>query len=252
MKDEPVNIGVDELMAYADGELSADMRTRVEAYLAQNEAARGQVEAYRQQRAALHDAYDEVLTEAVPRRLLPAARPRRWLSSAAAAVLLLAVGAVAGWFARDYATPSREVRTFAQRAVSAHAVYLPEVRHPVEVLAEEPHLVAWLSKRLGTTLKAPLLSEFGFRLVGGRLLPAESGRPAAQFMYEDQQGQRLTLYVSSVGGEAGDTAFRYAKERNVDVFYWVDRNWGYALSGAVGRERMLEFSNAIYKQLNPS
>ena len=242
----------DELMAYADGQLPAEAITRVEMFIAENDAARAEVDAYRLQNQFLHAAYDKVLDERVPRRLLRPTVSITRMRLAAAACLLLISGATIGWYARDVASPSREERTFAQRALAAHVVYLPEVRHPVEVPAtEEAHLVAWLSKRLGTSVQAPVLAEFGYRLVGGRLLPGESGRPAAQFMYEDPQGQRLTLYVSGVEGDPTDTAFRYAKERNLDVFYWVDRKWGYALSGAVGRERMLELSNAIYRQLTP-
>lgn len=65
----------------------------------------------------------------------------------------------------------------------------------MEVAADqEAHLVAWLSKRLGTPLKVPRLDTLGFGLVGGRLLPGDQG-PVAQFMYQDGQGQRLTLYV---------------------------------------------------------
>lgn len=60
----------------------------------------------------------------------------------------------------------------------ARAVYSPEVRHPVEVWAlQEDHLVAWLSKRLDTTLKCPSLAELGYELVGVRLLSGEMGCP---------------------------------------------------------------------------
>ena len=77
----------------------------------------------------------------------------------------------------------------------AHAVYTPEVRHPVEVHADqEAHLTAWLSKRLGAPLKPPALADAGYQLVGGRLLPGATGS-VAQFMYEDASHQRLTLYV---------------------------------------------------------
>ena len=45
---------------------------------------------------------------------------------------------------------------FARQAAVAHAVYAPEVRHPVEVsAAQQEHLVQWLSKRLGRPLKIP-------------------------------------------------------------------------------------------------
>ena len=80
----------------------------------------------------------------------------------------------------------------ARQAAIAHAVYAPEVRHPVEVPAtEEQHLVAWLSKRLGTGLKAPKLAPLGYELVGGRLLSGSNG-PVAHFMYQDTRGIRLT------------------------------------------------------------
>ena len=77
-----------------------------------------------------------------------------------------------------------------------------EVRHPVEVDAgQEAHLVQWLSKGLGRQLTVPDLGATGFRLIGGRLLSAED-RPAAQFMYETDGGERLSLYLrSGVGGE---------------------------------------------------
>src|SRR5260221_14017561 len=96
-------------------------------------------------------------------------------------------------------------------AATAHAVYSPEVRHPVEVTADdEQHLVNWLSKRLGTTLKAPKLGPGGYDLVGGRLLSGPQG-PVAHFMYQVARGQRLTLYVSQQNGEPRATAFRFSQ-----------------------------------------
>jgi anti-sigma factor RsiW len=130
-------------------------------------------------------------------------------------------------------------------------VYSPEVRHPVEVGADqEAHLVAWLSKRLGTPLKVPHLGDLGYSLVGGRLLPGERG-PVAQFMYQDGKGQRLTLYVRVNPDDSGETAFRFAQEHGVGVFYWLDRKLGYALSGEVEKNELLRIATAVYRQLNP-
>jgi len=82
-------------------------------------------------------------------------------------------------------------------AIAAHRTYSVEVRHPVEVDAgQEAHIVQWLSKRLGHQLIVPDLTVAGFRLMGGRLLPAEDG-PAAQFMYENGTGERLTSAAAS-------------------------------------------------------
>jgi anti-sigma factor RsiW len=140
----------------------------------------------------------------------------------------------------------------------AHVTYSPEVRHPVEVGADqETHLVAWLSKRLGTNVRVPKLDGSGFSLVGGRLLPGEARpatgpAPVAQFMYQTPNGRRLTLYVRTEATTNRETAFRYALEGNVGVFYWIDRNVGYALSSAdLNREELLAVANSVYKQLNP-
>ncbi len=86
-------------------------------------------------------------------------------------------------------------------------------------------------------MRAPKLDTIGYSLVGGRLLPGDNG-PVAHFMYQTEKGRRITLYVRTEAAENRETAFRYASEGNVNVFYWIDRKLGYALSSAdlgVGR-----------------
>ena len=108
----------------------------------------------------------------------------------------------------------------------------------------------WLSKRLGTKLKAPQLGALGYDLVGGRLLSGPNG-PVAHFMFQDARGTRLTLYVSTQRAEIQETAFRFSKEDQVSVFYWIDGHNGYALSGEIPRRQLLGIADAVYKQLNP-
>jgi anti-sigma factor RsiW len=206
----------------------------------------------------LHQLYDPVLDEPVPERLR--ARRGGWRVAALAAgwvVVGLAAGGLAGWNLhawRASAPAQAEVPGFVKRAAVAHAVYSPEVRHPVEVGADqEQHLVAWLSKRLGAPLRAPKLESvgLGYALVGGRLLPGENG-PVAHFMYQCKEGKRLTLYVRNNAVGNNETAFRYAAEGNVKVFYWIDRKLGYAISSAdISREDLLAVADAVYRQLNP-
>jgi anti-sigma factor RsiW len=185
-------------------------------------------------------------------------RRPRWHAAAIAAVWIaigLGAGIILGWqlHALRVGVPSAaEVPGFVKRAAVAHAVYSPEVRHPVEVGADqEQHLVAWLSKRLGAPLRAPKLDTIGFSLVGGRLLPGDSG-PVAHFMYQTEKGRRITLYVRTETAENRETAFRYSAEGNVKVFYWIDRKLAYALSSAdVGKDDLLKVANVVYQQLNP-
>ena len=131
----------------------------------------------------------------------------------------------------------------------AHAVFSPDVRRPVEIRAEqEDQLVTWLSKRLGTPVRPPKLGALGYELIGGRLLPGGSG-PVAQFMYHDVAGQRLTLYVSTENTRNRDTAFRFAQEGPINVFYWVNGQFGYALSAGIAKDDLARVATAVYEQL---
>ena len=245
-----------EVHAWLDGELPAERRAAVEAYLAAHPDDAVRAEAYRRNDRALAVRFDPVLSEAVPPRLAAAAAPRARLGGAfayAAAIGWLLLGGFAGWHLHGMtgSDAAGGAPAWAKRAAVAHVVYSPEVRHPVEVPADqETHLVNWLSKRLGTRLKIPRLDGLGYSLVGGRLLPGDQG-PVAQFMYQDGHGVRLTLYVRTDRDNNRETAFRFAREGNVRQFYWIDRGLGYALSGEIGKEDLLAVATAVYQHLNP-
>lgn len=253
--DQPVTDA--ELQAYADDGLPAADRLRVEAWLLKNPDAAAKVAAWQDQAEALRQHFAPGLDEPVPAAMAALfTRPKRGeillrQGLRIAAVLCIALlGAAAGWWGRGHVMPPVQVAALPQEATRAHLVYSREVLHPVEVTAkEEQHLVAWLSKRLGTALRVPSLTAQGYALVGGRLLPASSGNhAAAQFMYENRQGQRLTLYVRT--GETGDdTAFRFSGDGAAAAFYWVDGGFGYALAGETGREALLPVARSVYESL---
>jgi anti-sigma factor RsiW len=242
-----------ELHAYVDGVLPPSRRAEVEAHLAAHPEDAERIAAYRGQNAALAERYAALLREPPPRYLARRrARARGAVRRAAAAAGWMALGGALGWYAHSFdAEPRREAAAWARRAAVAHAVYSPEVRHPVEVGADQQaHLAAWLSKRLGAPLKIPQLDALGYALVGGRLLPGERG-PVAYFMYQDAKGQRLTLYVRTNPDAARETAFRFAQEHGIGVFYWLDQRLGYALSGELDKAELLRVATAIHRQLNP-
>ena len=133
------------------------------------------------------------------------------------------------------------------RAASAHQVYVVEVKHPVEVGGDqEAALNGWLSKRIGERIAAPDLTRFGFRLVGGRLLPA-AGRPAAQFMYERADGQRITCYMIA-NAEGADSAFRVQEVSGTTALYWLEGPLGYAMVGDADRDEMVRMARAVYEE----
>ncbi|HHB81479.1 MAG TPA: anti-sigma factor [Aliiroseovarius sp.] len=132
--------------------------------------------------------------------------------------------------------------------MNAHLSYAAEVRHPVEVgAAEEAHLVGWLSKRLGVNLSAPDLSAEGYHLVGGRLLPAGEG-PAAQFMYEDEAGKRITVFATT-GTPGTLAAFQFEERGDVAGVYWQDEQLRYAVIGALPRDALSGIATEVYRQL---
>ncbi len=239
----------DELHAWVDGQLDAGQRAALEERLAHDEEAARRAAGYRQMNAALQALYDPVLEEPVPERLLR--RPVPW-SVYAKAASLLAIGVALGWYSHSWLpSPAAQAFSLPRQAAMAYAVYSPEVRHPVEVGADDQdHLVRWLSKRLGTDLKCPKLDAFGYSLVGGRLLAGPNG-PVAQFMFQDGKGSRLTLYISGQRGDSEETAFRFSQENHISVFYWIEGKYGYALSGEIGRQQLLGMADAVYRQLNP-
>ena len=246
-----------ELQAYADDRVDPERKATIDRWLAEHPEEAERIEAYRKLGAELRARYDPVLEERVPARLTrPAGAHRRWRPVAMAALWLMlgvAIGGITGWQLHDWRTPpplaTDAAAVMARRAAVAHATYSPEVRHPVEVGADqEQHLVTWLSKRLGTKVRVPRLDEAGMSLVGGRLLPGDSG-PVAQFMYQTPAGRRITLYVRAEARGQRESAFRYARESNVGVFYWADRECGYALASAdMTREELLRIATLVYKQ----
>jgi anti-sigma factor RsiW len=244
-----------DLHAYVDGRLARERLAAVEEALARDAALAQRVADYRAQNAGLHDMLDPWLNEAIPSRLLAAAtqpanvRSRRWWPALAAAASLV-VGVALGWFARDVllergGTPT----TFARQAVFAHVIYAADARRPVEVQASEAQsLVNWLTKRVGQPAHAPDLSSMGFQLVGGRLV-AGNEKPAALLMYENADRQRLTLQWRKLPPGNEETAFRYAVENGVGVFYWIDDDCAYAIVGRVDRGQLLAAARVVYGQL---
>jgi anti-sigma factor RsiW len=240
-----------DLMAHVDGRLAPARAAEVEAWLAEHPDEAARVAALRQDRDALRAAYGPIAAEPLPARLVAAAERAAapaWRRVAAAALIFVlggAVGWAGGYFIHGQEPERRDV---VRAAIGAHRVFIPEVRHPVEVTAsEEAHLVAWLSKKLGHKLRAPDLTPHGFRLVGGRLL-SDNGRPAALFMYENASGLRITIHCVAEPGE-GETAFRYREIDGVAAFYWIDEKLAYAVIGKLQREKLLEIARAAYTAL---
>jgi anti-sigma factor RsiW len=250
MIDRDQIVGEDELNAYVDGELPADRRATVEAWLATHPDDAAKVAAWRKQAELIRERYGAVADETPPQRFNVNRLTRRSygaIAAAAAVVAAFVAGGVLGWTVRgvDAASPS-DLTRFTADALDAYRLYVVEVRHPVEVPGDQrPHLDAWLSKRVGSPLRAPELDKIGLKLVGGRLLPGPTG-PTAFFMYETPSGERFTLYCGRTDDR--DTALRYTTGPQNAAYYWVDGDLAYVLSGPAEQDKLHAIAQAAYDQ----
>ncbi|MSP48306.1 MAG: anti-sigma factor [Alphaproteobacteria bacterium] len=249
----PMRPSETEFNAYVDGELGPEAQAAVERHLgAEAEDAR-RIADYRAIGEALRALYDPILVEPIPARLVAATERRRsaafaWAMRIAAALVLLVAGGVGGWLLRQSVSGSDAFQVaFTRHAIEAHRLYSVEVRHPVEVAAdEEAHMATWLSRRLGRPIKPPPLAGAGFNLVGGRLLPA-ADKPAAQFMYENAGGQRLTLYFAVAAG-GGDASYHYYQDGGTQALFWYIDGFACALTGEFQQQDLIAFAREIYRQ----
>ncbi|ALP61475.1 MULTISPECIES: anti-sigma factor family protein [Paraburkholderia] len=271
MSDQQTPISEEDIHAYVDGTLSDERREEVERAIELNPALAARVSDYFSLNNMFHERYDRVLNEPVPARLrMP--QKRRWLSAAnwpqfagMAAALVLGIGIGVGTnIGKDVAAPSAVTSSgmsntrpvsadasevFARKAALAHVVYMPSVNRPEQIGQDhEQDFVQYLANKLGTDVHPPMLTKSGFELAGGRILPGDDG-PVAQFMYHNANGERVTLCISHRKVNANTTAFKLYQEGPVNVFYWVDGDFGYAVSGGIDRKVMLQIAHDVYAQL---
>ncbi len=254
-----------ELNALVDGELDAGRQAEIEAWLADNPEAAQRVARYRAQNAGLHALYDDILNEDLPPRVLSAMSPRprgvpAW-AAMAAAIALFVVGAAVGWFVRGDLQPESQGVVVASgplidtqelmvRASMAHVVsHSDELRVP-----EGGRMAAmgdYIADRMGKPVRVPSLDSFGYRLMGGRVLPDTDG-PAAQFVFADEDGKKVSLYVRSE--QAPGVDITYALADDLSMFYWNDAQRSYALvtrlDDEAGRTALLNAAKAVYSQFS--
>ncbi|NTB97758.1 anti-sigma factor [Agrobacterium tumefaciens] len=248
-----------DLISYVDGQLEDRRRDTVRAHLASNPADARKVAMWQQQNATLTALYGPLDTDALPERLDVYRIERRlrsqradWRNMAAASILILAIGLAGGWFGRGLVSQVTEsAHSIVADAAQAHRLFASEVLHPVEIRADAENassLPKWISKRLDRKLNIPDLTRHGLSLVGGRVLPSSEGA-AAQLMYEDKSGQRVTLYIVAAA-DSSDTAMRRSSVGSLEAISWDDETIRCALVGNLPSDRMDAIAKDTYQQLS--
>jgi len=240
-----------------DGELPLDEHAAYQAWLDANPDMKARSQRYAADNAALGSLFAAVLDEPVPTRLAAVVAgdtPARkaspaWWRMAAAAVLVMAVGIGGFWLGASLpgTTPDADDR-MAEQAIAAHLTFAGDKNRPVEVDGSNPdYLTGWLSKRTGLKLVAPDLSNNGFELLGGRLVPA-GGNTAALMLYADAEGNRISVYVIAEGGERSKGTFTLASG-GPEAIYWEDEGYGCVIVGTLPAQQLGVVARDAYKQL---
>ena len=250
------------LQAYLDGELDPGCAAEIEAWLSAHPKAAARVEAWRRNDHLLRAALDPALDEPIPPALNAALFRRRplrdgawrgWAVRAAAAVILIALGASGGWLARERIASTSDAEppttALAVRALDAHVVYAADLRHPIEVpAAERDHLNTWLSRRIRHPIAAPDLASAGYALLGGRLL-SERGKPTALFMYEDGSGKRLTVLVAETDAQR-ENGVKQALREDLRAISWSDGPLTLAVTAPVDGDRLRGIGDIVRTSVN--
>jgi anti-sigma factor RsiW len=252
----PTDVTKEDLIRFVDGRLAPERRTQLAAYLHGHPEMAQELQAHQRLNALLLERHRSIREEPIPAALLHAVTRglsrggdahRRTLGRVAIVAIAVTFGAVAGWLGRSATVEPPPWQEFPRQAAAAYRVYTPERDRPVEIAAKH-ELLAWLSRRLGMPIGAPRLDPFGYRLIGGRLLPTPAGAPAAQLMYENASGRRITLYIRADLRNSRDIEFQFAREGDVNVLYWLDGPRGYALSADLDERAMLPIAKVLYDE----
>ena len=247
-------IAEDDLQAYADGRVDPTRRAALQALIEADADASEAVDAYRAQNRLVTEAADalapatvELRTASLERALAQRLTARRRrpllrLGQLAAGVALF----VAGWLAHDWtATDGVLVPGYVVAAAGAHDLFAADPVRPVELgEAGSRAAVDWLSAKLGQSIAVPTLEPLGLELVGSRLHATEHG-PLVQFVYEDADARRLSLFMTPHAEGAPPVDYAQAEVSGDAVGYWSDAATDYVLVAEASEAPFAEIAAVV-------
>lgn len=250
-------IAEEDLHAYVDDRLDPSARASVAGYLERNQVAAERAAAYAAQIERLKAAFSLRAAEPIPpalnlSRLIEqrlAERRAPW-RAAATVVLAVGLGAAGGWMLSSL-TALRQlsgVAALEHEAVANHLVYAADRQRPIELgAAERDNLTQWVSNRLRHPVAPPDLAVLGYRFMGGRLVATAHGA-AALFLYDNDRGPRLSIFVRPMRSDE-TTPILVLDIGAVDGCAWVEHGIGYALIPNEPYEQLERMSEYVRKQL---
>ena len=241
----------DEISAYIDGELNAERVKELEQCLISDLALQTRVDQFRQLNHGIRSIFDQYSNQTDQQQdFNPFDNAYKYGLAASLIAIGLFLGLIlANLFSSNSMNATPIEYDLLKPASFAHAVYTTDQSHPVEVKADaKDHLNQWLSNRLHTSIKAPNLESMNYQLIGGRLLPS-TNRMAAQFMYQQDEAHKVTIYLRRGVWTKNYQSFQFANVDSANIFYWVEGAIAYAVVGDLNRIDLLKVAETVQQQL---
>jgi anti-sigma factor RsiW len=242
-----------DLNDYLDGRLSDERRREIEAWLRDHPEGAARLRVLRELDGQLRGLGAEILEQPVPERLRQAFQVRPsagapsagsgpgrgrlrtrspWLMHAAAACLMLVIGAAAGWFLRGQLNDaqSSELDQLLADASYTFNFYAADREHSIEFSPENlPEFATATSRLYDAAIEPPDLRPIGYTYRGARISPT-GRRTGTFFFFESQDGSNIGLVfwpsepmtTSGIGSTRID---------DLSCWYWFVQGFGFALLG---------------------
>jgi anti-sigma factor RsiW len=270
----------ERLIAYLDGELDESERAEIAAQLERDSDLRLAAQLLSESATLLRAAFDEVLREPLPERLIAAARgetskvvsivtrlkrgmaqQRRWWIGVPVAASLagLLIGGGLGYFAGDEqgTTAAREAQanlasgSWLDSIAGYHKLFINAGSNDaalVDVPANDG-AVRKVSQKLPPDFRLPNLKPWGLVFQGARFLIVE-GRPATQLFYTTDNKALGPLTVVVGSASKPDLAPTFDHRDDLNVLYWRHHGRAYALVGTADIGYLWNIANDIAWQLD--
>ncbi|HZU89536.1 MAG TPA: zf-HC2 domain-containing protein [Stellaceae bacterium] len=276
----------DRLVAYLDGELDGAERREIEAWLDRDPAVRDRLAELAATANLVRLAFDEVMHEPVPERLIAAARgeaapakgarvlpftpraeparpapARRLVAPLAAALCGLLIGGGAGFYGADGLTAHPGEQPAVETAATDlwldnAAGYFKLYQNAgdsglidVPATGDTRAALQKISQNLPAEVRLPNLKPWGLTFGGARLVVVE-GQPAAQLVYTGIHKAIGTLNLIIGSSKLPDIPPTFARRQQVNLLYWRHQGRAYVLAGQADIGTLWGIANDIAWQLD--
>ncbi|WP_034815204.1 anti-sigma factor [Ensifer sp. BR816] len=259
------------LSAYIDGELGEAERSELDALLARDDDARRLLDKLRAGSAFGNRAFEDFLHDPVPLALVrqikqgPGINPKleRVTTSnlpkrsvrilprlVAASVGLVLAGGIAGFIlgsTTNFVDPVIETAAspWINEIADYHRIYSRQKAHLVEVpAAQAGEIERWLTSSVGVPFKVPDLARKGLAFVGARLLVA-NGKPVAQLVYRDQEGEIFAICFLRGGDGAGTAELSETIRGDLGFVSWQKEGASFVFVGPSSAAELQDLAQTV-------